>query len=377
MPLAVYGSNDYVDDSETFTQEFRLTSSGSGPFQWVGGLYYMNEETYRDETVPAGLLAPDGDGGAFVLVPAVDAGDKQDNTTDSYAIFGQVTWDITDKLAITAGGRQTWEEKKISRLGTPNGLAPARIFDFSTSEDWSAFTAKGGIEFQATDDLFFYATVSEGFKSGGYQGTAATELAAITPFEPEEAVLYEVGAKTEWFDNRLRLNLAVFHTDYKDLQILQLLEPEGSPIGTPGQLVTQNAADAEIRGAELEFTLVPLEGLTLSGSYTYLDTEFSNFFIPDGFRPPGGVDPADSSREGNDLRNAPEHAFNILARYEMFLDGGASLAFQADYRYKDKVYQDPDLLEEASVPSYDVMDLSTSYTFPSGNIELTGWIRNL
>lgn len=251
VPLAVYGSNDYVDDSETFTQEFRRTSPGSGPFQWVGGLYYLNEETYRDETVPAGLLVPDGDGGALVLVPAADAGDKQDNTTDSYAIFGQVTWDITDKLAITAGGRQDWEEKKISRLRTPNGLAPARIFDFSTSEDWSAFTAKGGIEFQATDDLFFYATVCKGFKSGGYQGSAATELAAITPFEPEGS---PIGTPGQWvigmgYDDSLIEEQR--HPERSDLDAISSEHPIAL-IHVSGHLTTVNSMALDVSGIAAE-----------------------------------------------------------------------------------------------------------------------------
>ncbi len=217
----------------------------------MGGLYYLNEETYRDETVPAGLLVPDGDGGALVLVPAADAGDKQDNTTDSYAIFGQVTWDITDKLAITAGGRQDWEEKKISRLRTPNGLAPARIFDFSTSEDWSAFTAKGGIEFQATDDLFFYATVSEGFKSGGYQGSAATELAAITPFEPEGS---PIGTPGQWvigmgYDDSLIEEQR--HPERSDLDAISSEHPIAL-IHVSGHLTTVNSMALDLSGIAAE-----------------------------------------------------------------------------------------------------------------------------
>ena len=199
---------------------------------------------------------------------------------------------------------------------------------------------------------------------------------AITPFDPEEAILYEVGAKTEWWDNRLRFNAAVFYTDYTDLQILQLLVPNDAPFGTAGQLITQNAADAEIQGFELEFTMLLLENLTIQGSYTYLDSEFSDFFVPSGFRPPDGGAGTTTDRTGNELRNAPENAYNILVRYDMDFDSGASLSLQADYRHKDMAFQDPDVFEFAAVPEYDVLDLRATYLFANGNFETTLWMRN-
>ena len=376
-PLFLVGSNDYSDDSDTFTHEFRFTG-GSDKMHWVAGLYYLREDTNRNETAPLGLNYPDGAGGidSTRTISPVDGGDLQENETTSYSLFGQMTYNITDTLAVTLGGRQTWEEKDISRLGTPGPLAANRNFNFKTGDDWDSFTGKFGLEWQATDDAFLYLTVSEGFKSGGFQGLAATELIAITPFDPEEATLYEIGAKTEWWNNRVRLNVAVFYTDYTDLQILQLLVEESAPLGTTGQLITQNAADAEIEGFELEFTIVPVDHLTITGSYTNLDTEFSDFFTPAGFRPPDLGTGTATDRTGNDLRNAPENAYNLLVRYDMGFGNGGSLALQADYRHKDKVYQDPDILEFAAVPEYDVLDLRATYNWPNGNLETTLWVRN-
>lgn len=374
VPLHITGNNNYTDDSDTFTQEFRFTG-GNDKLWWIGGLYYMVEETDRFETSSVGLLFASGFSipGNF---PGVDAGDDQGNETTSYSIFGQFTYNITDTLAITLGGRQSYDDKEITRVGTPSPLSPNRNFNFKTSNDWDAFTGKVNIEWQATDNFFLYGTVSEGYKAGGYQGLAATELIAITPFDPEEAVLTEIGMKTEWFDNRLRLNLAVFETDYTDLQILQLLVEEDAPFGTGGQLITQNAADADIEGYELEFIIAPTDNLTISGSYTHLDTGFSNFFTPSGFRPPDGGAGTVGDRTGNDLRNAPDTAYNVLVRYHQDLSNGGSLIWQADFRHKDKVYQDPDIFEFAAVPEYDVVDLRLTYIWPKGNIETTLWSRN-
>jgi iron complex outermembrane receptor protein len=375
VPLYLVGSNDYTDDSKTFTQEFRFTGS-TNRLNWVAGAYYLNEKTNRNERDSAGLDFSDGQGGVGVSIPSIDGGDDQRNKTDSYSLFGQFTFDLTETFSVTLGGRQTWEEKKIRRTGTPSALTPARNYDFEAGEDWSAFTFRAGAEWQATEDIFIYATVSEGFKSGGYQGLAGNELIASTPFDPEEATLYELGFKTDWLDNRLRLNAAIFYTDYTDLQILQLLVPEGAVPGTTGTLITQNAADADIEGVEVEFIVKPIDNLTIQGSYTHLKTEFANFFIPDGFRPPdlGGATPVD--RTGNELRNAPKHAFNVLVRYDWQLPNGAAMSLQGDWRYKDKVYQDPDVLEFSAVPSYDVVDFRASYLFPNGNFETTLWMRN-
>ncbi|MDG1835764.1 MAG: TonB-dependent receptor, partial [Pseudomonadales bacterium] len=244
IPLYLVGNNNYTDESDTFTHEFRLTG-GNDKLFWIAGLYYMTEETDRFETSSVGLLFPGG-GGVPGSLPGIVPGDDQGNETTSYSVFGQFTYNITDALAITLGGRQSFDKKDITRVGTPSPLSPNRNFNFTTGNDWDAFTGKFTVEWQATENAFLYGTISEGYKAGGYQGLAATELIAITPFDPEEATLYEIGAKTEWFDNRLRLNLAVFQTDYSDLQILQLLVEEDAPFGTGGQLITQNAADADI-----------------------------------------------------------------------------------------------------------------------------------
>ena len=373
-PAILGGTNPYVDQSETFTQEFRITSSGDGDWEWVAGVYYLQEEAYRNERGPIGVFAADGMGGSIPVVPIGPGGNEMDNTTDSYAVFGQVTYHATDRLRITVGGRQTWEEKDAHVIGTPNPLAPGRDFNLRLDEDWSKFTPKATIDYQITDDAFVYFSYSEGFKSGGFPGGGNNELIASTGFDPEEAILYELGTKTEWFDNRLRLNLAVFYTDYTDLQILQLLVPNDAPAGNPGSLITQNAADAEIKGAELEFSWVPGENWLVQGSYTYLDSEFSGFFIPSGFRSPGGTPPAD--RTGNPLRNAPENAYNVLVRYDYTTRGGWGLRLQADYRHKDEVFQDPDVLEFAKVDEYDVVDLRATLMTPDGHWAVTAWAKN-
>ncbi|HBZ50131.1 MAG TPA: hypothetical protein DEO43_07435, partial [Halieaceae bacterium] len=371
----LYGANFYTDESDTFTQELRLTSTGDGPLQWVGGLYYMTEETRRIESIGVGVDVALPGGVIFGAVPYLPGSDDQNNETSSMAIFGQATYDLTDKLSITAGARYTSEEKDMDRTGTADLLGIVGAFDFETSEDWGELTTKLSVEYQQTDDLFWYATYSEGFKSGGYQGLAATEIAAASPFNPEFAELLEAGVKSEWFNKRMRLNASVFTTDYQDLQILQLLVPDSlaaQGIQT-GVLVTQNAADATVEGLELEFTAFPVENLTVQGSATWLDTAFDNFSVPSGYTAPGeGL----TDRSGNGLRNAPDFAYNLLVRYDWQLASGASLAAQVDWRYKDLVWQDPDNLLFSAVPEYNAGDLRLTYTTAAGNTQVSAWVTN-
>ena len=380
IPFAADGFNDYIDNSQTFTQELRLTSSGESRLQWVAGLYFLDEDVHRHETASIGIKIPIG-GGNFLDGPGFNisnsvAGDDQRADTTSYAAFAQATYDITDALSLTVGGRYTKDDKEINRVGVPNGVSITEAYTASAEDDWSEFTGKVSIGYQLTEDIYLYGTFSEGYKSGGYQGLAARKVQAETPFQPEFATLYEGGAKTEWFDNRLRVNIAGFFTDYKDLQILQLLVPAGAPPGTPGTLFTQNAANAEVSGVEVEFVLAATENLTLQGSITALDTEFIDFFAPAGFTSPGGG-AGGQSRIGNELRNAPDLAYNLLARYRHKLPGGSEMTYQMDFRHKDQVNQDPDNLDFASIPEYDVADVRIAWSNRDGSVEIAGWVTNL
>lgn len=379
IPFGADGNNDYRDQSETFTQEFRFTSTGEGRLQWVGGLYFLSEDTDRTETATIGIKIPIG-GGMFLDLPGFNANnniasDMQNAKTDSWAIFGQATYDFTDQLSLTLGGRYSNDEKEISRVGIPNGVSIQQGYNLQDEEDWGEFTGKVSLNYQATDDVFIYGTWSEGYKSGGYQGLASGPAQAGTPFDPEFAELWELGVKMEF--DRVRLNAAGFFTDYTDLQILQLLVPEGSPPGTPGVLITQNAADAEITGVEMEVTFAATDNLMLQGTFAYLDTEFVDFSAPSGFRPPDGGAGAGGSRIGNALRNAPEFAYSLMARYTQDLDSGGQISYQADFQHKDRVFQDPDVLDFASVPAYDLVNARITWVNADDTLEVAGWATNL
>lgn len=372
------GGNQQDESAEQFSQEFRLTSTTTGPVEWVGGLYYLRETAQRVETWDFGVARFDGVGGLEDLVSFSPPGlTDQDAKTESIAVYGQASWNITESLRLTAGARWTEDTKRQSVSTRAGGFLVAESFDLTAKDSWDEFTPKFVIDYQVSDEVFVYGLASKGFKSGGFQGSPPREINAAVPFRPETAWLYEAGVKTDLFDRRARINLAAFYTDYQDLQVFQLLVPEefaGDEV-QPSFLVAQNAADARVRGIELEVTLLPLPGLTISGSYAYLDATFTDFFAPTGFVLPTDADSAD--RTGKRLRNSPKHTGTLLVQFEQLLSGGSRLNYQLDWRYQARSFQDPNNQLAGSIPSYDLLDGRVSLMSADGQWEFSVFVENL
>jgi iron complex outermembrane receptor protein len=146
--------------------------------------------------------------------------------------------------------------------------------------------------------------------------------------------------------------------------------------GITGRRAWNPQADAEIKGVELEFTWYALDNLRFDGTYAYLDTKYSNFFVPDGFVLPPSAPPI-RDREGNQLRRAPENAYTLRAKYDRSMSSGGNLALQANWRYIGKNYGDPDNLEYGAIPSYSVLGARLTYDLPDGNWSVSLWADNL
>ena len=367
------GNNDYVDKDRMLMEDLRLSSKGDGRLQWVAGLFYLDEHIYRNEIGTTGVKVR-GTGGAIIGAPNnTVGGEEQFSVTKSYAIYGQGTYSFTDMWAATVGARYTKDKKDYHGIGTAGSAGTiASAYNFFADRDWSATTPKASLDFKPTDRAMIYLSWSKGYKAGGYPNLGVNALVASTAYNPETAVQYELGAKTEWFDRRLRLNLSVFDIKYDDLQVLVQLVPVGAPPTQAGSLFTINAANAKSKGAELEFSVAPTERLLFSGSVAKLDAKFKSFVAPAGYVVSGGA----PITAGRILRNSPKIAWNVLARYTQPLANGGSLSFQGDALHKDKVYQDPADLEYAAVPAYDLANFRLGYTTPSGKVDFAAVISN-
>lgn len=315
-PLVLF--NDVVEDAEQFSQEFRLSGSGDSISHWVIGAFYSNEQTNRVEEFQVRTLPVD--------YTEVDA------DVNSYALFGELTYQLQENLDLTLGARFSRDDKDIRAIGRGIILVNEN-FDVTAGDSWSEPTFKAVMSYHATDDIMLYGSVATGYKSGGYQGQPDSPLIATTSFDPETAISYEMGMKADLLDNTLRANISIFHSTFEDYQELLTLEVDGLPV-----TVTQNAAEVVSQGIEFDLTWIPVDNLRLMASGAYLDSTYDDYT-------------QDASAIGNHTRNAPKKSYTLSAAYEVPLADSSSLEFRADYRHKDEAFQDPQNRAYASIPA--------------------------
>lgn len=246
----------------------------------------------------------------------------------SYAVFTQESFALTPQIELTLGGRYNWDEKDYAFAVNFTQRGVAQVPFSRDSQSWESFTPKAGINWRPASNILVYASYQEGFKSGGW-GASNSALAPTPRYEPETIATWEIGAKTDWFDRRLTANVAVFQSDYKDIQFtVQKVDPAtGANLRT-----TQNSGDADIQGFEAEFVAVPTDGLTLNLGVGYVDAQFSRLSpqalaILDPFNRPRAV------KIGDPLPQVPDWSVNAGAQYVFHL-GAGDLTLRGDASYK-------------------------------------------
>lgn len=336
-----------------FSQEVQLLGS-SGDWNYVAGAYYFNERGAEDGpnhftlVVPPSALEamnfPAFVGAALqaqgIDLIGVNLGQRLAYRTQNESLsgYGQVSWKpeaLNRQLEVTAGLRYTHDKRNIHQdsiasagpttgplpnPATPKG--PSRYGRLSF-DNWSYLVS---LSYQWTPDMLTYARFSTGYKAGGFDARAGVDLVSgVTypfTFQPEKAQAYELGLKTDWFDRRLRLNVALFQTDYDSLQVPQY---------TGGNGFVPNA-DARYRGFELEAFAVPLRGVQFDTSLGYVDPKYKSFLIQD---PITGV-LADLSKDGK-FAYVPKWTMHIGGQIMHSFDF-ADAIFRVDYTHTSKRY---------------------------------------
>lgn len=255
-----------------FSQELRAAGRLSPDLDFVAGFYHFNSGY---QLAASTLLGP---GLSFPLPNLVTLQDTA-QTSQSNAIFGDANWKFLPQWRLTVGGRYTWDHKttETQLTDTPNVCYPSAtcLLVPQLGASWSAFTPKASIDWQVTDQFMTYISFSEGYRSGGFNGRPTTVVSATQPYNPEKVNSFELGAKTEWLDRRLMINGAAFLTKYKDKQEQIIEASDTAPFE---QTVVANAANATIKGVELEMKAVPAKGLTVNGSLGLLNAEYDHFY---------------------------------------------------------------------------------------------------
>jgi iron complex outermembrane receptor protein len=364
-----YSSVEQDIELEQFTQELQISSEAfDGRLSYLAGFYYSTDEGRQVFPV---LFRDFG----------FDSGGLIDNK--SWAVFAQGTYDITDKLALTAGIRYTDETRRfdpslqhLHRYADPNSIAGpipgyVNVLDgafgplgdpifpggpFERSND--AFTPMASLSYQFTDDLMAYASYSKGFKGGGFSMRyfpAVVPPPGLTPddiigyADPETAISYEVGFKSELLDNRLRVNASAFYVDYEDLQVT-LNVNLGGPLTVP---TLTNAGTASIKGVELEVVALPTDWLEIQASLGYMDAKYKTLT-------------ADTLNNFPDIKTfifqqTPEFTLHLGGTVTFFDNDSGRLFLRSDYSWTDTQQKDFANDPRALQKSYGNLDANLTY----------------
>ena len=352
----------YIAREETTSQELRLQSNGKTQLRWLAGLYFANDYLNNNSTYDVlGALRNPTPGNPTGADPANSIalfGWPLHQTSKSYAAFGQGDYDVTDRLTLTVGLRYSMDEKQFHYVSeAEGGLIP--IFTFDKSKTFRSLSGRLGVQYKLTDDANIYATYNRGYKSGGFFSGQTTEPSDLGPYQDEKVNAYEVGAKSEFFDRRLRANVSAFYYDYKDLQVYTVIQRGALSV----QYFT-NASAAKIYGADAEIEATPAQGLDMSLGVSLLSAEYKDFVSV-------GTD-----YSGNTLPSAPKASVNGSVHYSHPLPIGEFVG-QADFTYRTKVYFDTANTERLSDPTRTFVNAQLGWRLQDGKYEMGVWGKNI
>lgn len=385
-PVNGQSSQDVLIDFNynTLSQEFQLSSKDKGPLEWVVGAFYYHDNTNVQTallTTCVGAVCAPAAGGVPRLTHTRP-------TTRSYSGYADGTYSLTDSTRVTVGLRYTYEEKAFSGfsepyLGLPNSVPAAPIVTTPATLDlhktYPKLTYRAVLAQDFTDNFRGYISYNRGFKSGNYNPNNLTNPAV----RPEILDAFEAGIKSELFDRKLRFNLAGFYYDYKDVQVRSIAGPPGTPN------ISQNVAAARAKGIDGQIDFVPVNGLTLSGGFEYLDAYYRDYpgAVCAAVRPtpyPAGVlgggiaancTAANASNlAGNALPISPKWSGNLTLTYVMNT-GIGSFTWVANDNYKSRFTFTPD--NTVSQTGYHMTAASLTWAAPDKTYDVRLFVNNL
>ncbi|TLX73546.1 TonB-dependent receptor [Pseudomonas nicosulfuronedens] len=385
----------YEIHDRQFSQEIRLASPTGGAFDYVVGAYAFRQSLNNRYFVNLGPLADLNLIGANLnALNNVSSTSKGWIDTDSFALFSQGTWHLTDKLDFTLGLRGTYEEKKAQvERSSPVGGAPvsglpaairasqAGAYDSGDlSLHNAAPSALLSLSYRFDDNLLGYASLSHGEKSGGVNltvGSAPSAGADSLLVGPERANDAELGIKSTLFDRRLQLNANLFWTGITGYQATTYYQPSGS---LTGYQVLANAGDLRSRGLEFEATALPLRGLTLNFNGSFNDVTYLSFKDAPC---PAEVSsqpnaPATCDLSGERVMGASRWIANLNGEYKWQLDNRFEPYVTASYAYRSEAEGTLDNSNLSKIPGYGLANFSVGLRHEVGDglLDASLWVKN-
>lgn len=369
-----------IYEDEQFTQEFQLSYTNNTNFDFVGGVYYYDGEACGVfGTVLPMYLA------AFGGVTVDNGGCVQ---TESFAVYGQGDYRMTDDLTLTIGGRYTSDEKEadvfrytylgvhyINRAGLDTPYDPNEVIatfgqpfsinsNFNSQGDWSRFSPHVALNYDVNDDVMVYASYSNGFKSGGVdmRGDKSLNPTIDEPYDPEIVDTFEFGMKSELLDGRMRLNSAVFYSDYQDMQVTVQRVVES---GISSQVL--NAGESTVKGFEVETVFAATDSLNVTAMLGYIDAEFDSVV----YQEPATGETTDVT-DAWSFQNTPELTYNVGFNQTFEMEAG-QVVWSANYAFRDdtQMFEAPSPLDQES---YGLLNTSVVWYSANGqwNVGLHG-----
>ncbi len=394
------------NDTELFSQEIRLQSAGQGPLTWTVGAEYWEEQrdvlnggvtclTYAPPFIPAASAPACGPIVAAVGTSLPRNPDLWTRDIEHWSAFGLVSWEIDDSWNIAVEARYVNEDlvaggpdldnsivSPLPFLGGASSPAPAGLVTATQSDSYLA--PKATLQYTHNDRMMGYFSLAEGIKPAGIgsvNGGGGTFFPEQLRFDQERVLIYELGAKADLFDRRMRVNSALFFQDFTDKQVTSQIVDDNGLL----QSRIRNA-DAEIYGAELDLTWYASDALRLQAAYTFLESEYTDFTqltgSPGVIAYSGGCEllttPADQSIcrvdfSGNEIERAPRHSLVGIARYSADLTAGINWFVEMQTTFRDERFSNPN--NQLQFDSYWLSDLRIGLN--SGNWQVIAYVNNL
>jgi len=387
---AVGGSQDI--DFDQYSSEFRITSPGGETLDYQAGLYAFYSKMDSVGTFRQSVALVENIGLAILYPEGTLNTDTNDYKTTSYAAFGQLVWNINDQFSATFGMRYTYErkEREGSQITTPDAVfvidippvaGPDIYYDESRNDDdWSP-TLIG--RYFITPDVMTYASISRGFKSGGFNQRRELE-GKNGEFDPEKSTNYEIGWKSNTEDRRLQFNGTFYYTNYDDFQAQAF---DGSSI------TVTNAGSMESYGTELELLFVPVADVTAGTAIGYNKAEYQDFdngqctieqtfyqyYVVEGAQggSPGTGTVCTQDLAGKAIDNAPEWTVSSFVQYDRDLTTDLHGAFRLEHNYIDSFYLDQDLDPVLENDSVNLVNLRFTLSNVADTWEAAIWGQNM
>jgi len=362
-----YAESDvyFFNNIEVLSQEVRLSSTDDGPLEWLVGAHYANESN------DGGFYTEFRGRADVILTP-------YQQEVEAIGVFGNASLALTEQLSLIGGLRYEDEQRSLRTPGTIVGFFPSLgiyptygagpRYETSLSE----VSGRLGLEYDATDDVLLYATVSRGVKSGGFTTYNAN---SALPFRPEIVWAYEAGLRSELLDRRIRFNAATFYYDYADQQVQGI---EYDPIvGRLGKIT--NVPESTIYGAEFEFEWRVTDGLTISQYASFKEGEYDEYFAVDDAAT-AAANPVNgpwtviiaSDRAGERL-GMPRWNYGGAISYDWSL-GGLDWRAETNYSHRSDLYS---VTSSSVIEGYWLTNASVGFGAPDGGWRFTVWGRNI